>query len=225
MKLDSVKPWGRSLAEYRLMFALSDADMGRKILGCGDGPASFNAEMTAQDHAVVSVDPIYVFTPDEIQQRIEETYSAIISQMPEISHRFVWTHFRNIDELGRARLEAMRKFLHDFDAGQAAGRYVAESLPTLSFRDGAFQLALCSHLLLLYSEQLSYEFHLAAIWEMLRVAGEARIFPLLALDGEVSPHLDPLCVQLSDAGCRVEIQTVPYEFQKGGNQMLRIWRG
>ena len=30
------------------MFDLSAADLGRRILGCGDGPASFNAELTAQ---------------------------------------------------------------------------------------------------------------------------------------------------------------------------------
>ena len=47
MKLEQVVPWGRSLAEYRAMFALSEADLQRRILGCGDGPASFNAEMTA----------------------------------------------------------------------------------------------------------------------------------------------------------------------------------
>jgi hypothetical protein len=46
MKLDEIVPWGRSLAEYQLMFSLTEADLSRDILGCGDGPASFNAEMT-----------------------------------------------------------------------------------------------------------------------------------------------------------------------------------
>ena len=41
--LDQVVPWGRSFDEYRRMFALTDADLSRVILGCGDGPASFNA--------------------------------------------------------------------------------------------------------------------------------------------------------------------------------------
>jgi hypothetical protein len=35
--------WGRSLDEYKLMFRLSETDMKSKILGCGVGPASFNA--------------------------------------------------------------------------------------------------------------------------------------------------------------------------------------
>lgn len=59
MKLDDVVPWGRTLAEYELMFNLSEVDLNLKILGCGDGPASFNAEMTKQGHRVVSIDPIY----------------------------------------------------------------------------------------------------------------------------------------------------------------------
>lgn len=46
MKLNEVVPWGRNLEEYKLMFNLSEADLNAKILGCADGPASFNAEMT-----------------------------------------------------------------------------------------------------------------------------------------------------------------------------------
>ena len=56
--LDQVVPWGRSFAEYRRMFALSDADLGLTIVGCGDGPASFNAEATALGATVISCDPI-----------------------------------------------------------------------------------------------------------------------------------------------------------------------
>ncbi len=44
--LDHVVPWGRSFEEYRAMFAIDDRDLDGGILGCGDGPASFNAEAT-----------------------------------------------------------------------------------------------------------------------------------------------------------------------------------
>ena len=53
MKLSEVIPWGRSFDEYRRMFALSDDDLAGRILGCGDGPASFDAEATKKGHAVV----------------------------------------------------------------------------------------------------------------------------------------------------------------------------
>ncbi len=40
-------PWGRSLDEYQGMFALSPDDLAGKIIGCADGPASFNCESDA----------------------------------------------------------------------------------------------------------------------------------------------------------------------------------
>jgi hypothetical protein len=46
MELSKVVPWGGSLNEYRQVFSLSAEDLHKKILGCADGPASFNAELT-----------------------------------------------------------------------------------------------------------------------------------------------------------------------------------
>lgn len=45
MQLDAVVPWGRTLGEYMLMFDLSAHDLGKKILGCSDGPASFSRQL------------------------------------------------------------------------------------------------------------------------------------------------------------------------------------
>jgi hypothetical protein len=43
--LDEVVPWGRSFDEYVAMFHLTAEDLEKRILGCGDGPAGFNAVM------------------------------------------------------------------------------------------------------------------------------------------------------------------------------------
>lgn len=67
MKLNEVVPWGRTLQEYKLMFNLSEIDLNKKILGCGDGLASFNAEMTELGYSVVSIDPIYEFSGNKIR--------------------------------------------------------------------------------------------------------------------------------------------------------------
>jgi len=222
MLLNEVVPWGRSLREYRGMFALSPADETGRILGVGDGPASFNAEMTALGNRVVSIDPVYAFNREEIQGRVETTYKTVIAQVKVNPQRYKWDFFADADALGAARLEAMRGFLDDFETGLGQGRYRAEALPTLSFADGAFDLALCSHLLFLYSEQFSLEFHLASIAELLRVAREVRIFPLLGLDCQTSPHLEPVMTHFEQIGCSVDIVAVEYEFQVGGNQMLRL---
>jgi hypothetical protein len=222
MKLSEVIPWGRSFDEYRLMFGLSERDLAGRILGCGDGPASFNTEATATGSSVTSCDPIYAFSKDEIVRRVEDCYKDVISQVRLNPEGFVWDYFQDPDHLGQARLIAMRAFLSDFERGKTEGRYVAASLPSLPFRDGQFDLALCSHLLFLYSDRLSLEFHLASIEELLRVAAEVRIFQLLTLERKPSPHIEPSITYLAEKGWRTEICSVSYEFQQGGDQMLRI---
>jgi hypothetical protein len=56
--LNQVVPWGRSFEEYVAMFALTDVDLGGRILGCGDGPASFNAVLTSRGGRIVSVQAV-----------------------------------------------------------------------------------------------------------------------------------------------------------------------
>lgn len=68
--LQDIVPWGRSFDEYQRMFALDAADLGQRILGCGDGPAAFNAALTARGGQVVSVDPLYAFDAVQIHARI-----------------------------------------------------------------------------------------------------------------------------------------------------------
>jgi hypothetical protein len=120
MKLDEVVPWGRTFAEYQLMFNLSAADLNTQILGCGDGPASFNAEMTQKGHSVISVDPVYQFSAEQIRQRVRDTYEPIISQVKQNADRYVWQYFQDADELGQSRLAAMESFLLDYEVGKEA---------------------------------------------------------------------------------------------------------
>jgi hypothetical protein len=208
------------------MFALSETDLRRRLLGCGDGPASFNAELAAlgKTRRLVSVDPLYSFPGPEIASRVEQTYETIISQVKRNHSRYVWTYFADPDALGAARLKAMKVFLDDYEAGREQGRYLVAALPELPFEDDEFDLCLCSHLLFLYSAQLSFDFHFASMLEILRVAREVRVFPLLDLDLHRSAHLDPVVAELRSADFQPEIVQVPYEFQKSGGQMLRVIR-
>jgi hypothetical protein len=229
MELDDIVPWGRSFDEYRRMFCLSDDDLGGRVLGCGDGPASFNAEATAAGHKVVSFDPIYSLTAGDIRRRVEETHDAVVSKVKLRPERYVWDHYRDPDDLGRHRLAAMRRFLDDFEAGKHGGRYVAASLPETPFADGEFGLALVSHLLFLYSDHLDAAAHVASFFELLRVAGEVRIFPLVTLDCRWSPHAGPVRSALEAAGHTVEVVPSSYEFQRAeggaGRRMMRVRRG
>ena len=223
--IDRVVPWGRTFAEYRAMFDLSAADLCRRILGCGDGPASFNAELTALGGRVVSIDPLYAFPGKAIERRVEETFEVVMGEVRRNPDDFVWTHVPSIAELGRRRMGAMRRFLRDYPAGMAKGRYVDASLPELPIADGAFDLALSSHFLFLYSEQLDLSFHLDALRQMLRIVAEVRVFPLLQIGGMPSPHLPAAVEAMRSEGVEASIEPVPYEFQRGGNRMLRLRRG
>ena len=222
--IDRVVPWGRSLEEYRAMFSLSEDDLGRRILGCGDGPASFNAELTARGGSVVSVDPLYRFSGAAIERRVQETFPTVMAQTRANRDDFVWTHVRSLEDLGRRRMQALHGFLADYEDGRRSGRYVDAALPALPFADAAFELALSSHFLFLYSAQFDLDFHRAALREMLRVAAEVRVFPLLQLGGAPSPHVAGVREALTAAGVGVTVEPVPYEFQRGGNRMLRLRR-
>ena len=220
--IEGVVPWGRTMDEYCGMFDLVERDLRGRILGCGDGPASFNAEMSALGYSVVSVDPLYAFSGEAIEKRVEETHDIIIEQLARNRDDFVWTYVPSIPALGQRRMWAMGRFLEDFARGSGEGRYVDASLPDLPFDDSSFDLALSSHFLFLYSEEFDLAFHIQALEEMLRVAPEARVFPLLQVGGAPSPHVQGAMDAFTAQGIQARIEEVPYEFQRGGSRMLRL---
>ncbi len=112
--LEQVVPWGRSLAEYQRMFALDAKDRALTILGCGDGPASFNAEGTRQGMRITSCDPIYGFSGEQLRRRIEETSENVLAQTRANAGEFVWTSIASVEELKIVRMAAMETFLLDF---------------------------------------------------------------------------------------------------------------
>jgi hypothetical protein len=220
--LEQVVPWGRSFDEYVAMFALSDSDLGKRILGCADGPASFNCVLTRRGGWVVSVDPLYMFSAGQIRERITKTYDTVLAQARQNQHEFVWRNIASVEELGRIRMEAMEEFLADYPSGLAEGRYMAGSLPELGLSGRQYDLALCSHFLFLYSEHLSLDFHVRSIQELCRVAGEVRVFPLLELGARESRHLEAVVAALARGQHSLSVEDVPYEFQRGRNKMLKV---
>lgn len=222
MTQKQIFPWGRSLEEYRRMFSLSAQELELKIVGCADGPASFNFEMKELGHRIVSCDPLYEHTGTRIEENIQAQYEDRIRDAMEHKDKFVWDRIKSPEEMGRLRMASMKKFLADYEQGKAEGRYLTESLPTLSFEEQEFDLALCSHFLFLYTHALTCEFHLASIKELARVAKEARIFPILDFDGNQSKYVKEVKQELSKEGYLISIEKVDYEFQKGGNMMMRV---
>ncbi len=96
MQLEKVVPFGRSIDEYRAMFALSSEDLDQAIIGVGDGPASFNAEMAALRRSVVSVDPLYASPAREIERQFYAVVDGVIDQVKTTPNDRSWAlgHWR-----------------------------------------------------------------------------------------------------------------------------------
>jgi hypothetical protein len=223
-RVDDIVPWGRSFEEYVAMFALTEDDLAGSILGCADGLAAFNAELTRRGGKIVSVDPIYALGTDSLRQRIEASFETLLAQIRRSQEDYVWGSIPSVEALGRVRRKAMETFLRDYDSGKAAGRYVPAELPDLPVEDGSFDIAVSSHFLFVYADRLPVSFHVEAVLEMLRVAREVRVFPLVSSEDGSSRPLRGVVEQLAAQGFTTQVRRVDYEFQRGGNEMLRVVR-
>lgn len=220
-KLENVVPWGRNLDEYRQMFMLNDNDMSKNIAGFGDGPASFNFEAAQHGYSVTSFDPIYQFSKDDLQKRIDEVRITVMQQMRENKDNYVWTKIKSLEDLENVRMSAMRLFLEDFEKGKQEGRYVHHELPDRSpYEDDTFDIGLSSHFLLMYTI-LGFDFHIQAMTEMLRICKEIRIFPIVDLDANKTDLISNV-IDYFKQRYDVEIRKTQYEFQKGDNKLLII---
>lgn len=219
---DDIIPLGRSGEEYLQMFNLYNIHENRSFIDCGSGPSSFNALMNAAGKKVVSVDPLYHYDISEITQRVKNGFDRVVEGIKQNKEFYLWERYKTVEELTDVRMSAMQCFLDDYVIGKPEGRYLAASLPALAIEKNSFDLALCSHFLFLYSKHLTLQFHVDAIIEMMRVAREARIFPLVNLEGKTSEHLRGVIKQLKGMDLHTQIVNVPYEFQKGANQCLII---
>lgn len=220
-KLSGVVPWGRNFEEYRLMFLLTDNDLKKRIAGFGDGPACFNRELTERGGSVISFDPIYQFSRENIERRINEVRVEVMEQTRQNRGNYIWTKIKSPEELENLRMSSMKRFLDDYDRGKAEGRYVYHELPNrLPFEDNYFDIGLSSHFLLMYTA-LGYDFHIKAMTEMLRVCKEVRIFPIVDLDANKTELIGSVIAHFRE-NYRVDIVNTDYEFQKGDNKMLII---
>src|SRR5262245_30377009 len=105
--LTQVVPLGRSFGEYRRMFALSETDLRRKLLGCADGTASFNAEATRRGWHVVSCVPLYRCDGEQIRHQIDVTLPQVLEQTRRNAAQLVWRDLPSVEALERCRRRAM----------------------------------------------------------------------------------------------------------------------
>lgn len=212
---------GFSLSDYQKMFALEQDQLNMSILDCRGGASAFAAQMHKLGKKVIASDPIYAHNQAELEALVEKSQKNIKQALESQSSQ---------DKLKTPQINAFldehqqyaKLFLEDFKTGKQDGRYVAQTLPKLSFKDEAFDLALVCHFLFTYSE-LDVDFHLQSIQELLRVANEVRIFPLVTHTGELSPIVGEVVAQAQLNNFGAELKEVDYHLQAKGNAMLRLW--
>ncbi|MFJ9844549.1 methyltransferase domain-containing protein [Kitasatospora sp. NPDC101155] len=210
----------RSFAEYRAMFALTDRDLGQRILDCPGGAAGFVAEAGRRGIDAVAVDREYATYREELGLLVERETLFKRGQLMREAPDFVWSWHGDPAGLIRERIAGARLFRADIAARPE--RYLAGELPELPFAEGSFDLVLSSHLLFSYGNRLGEDFHGAALLELARVARrEVRLFPVLVYDtGERYEGLDRLREELAGVGIGSRVERVAYEFQPGGDEML-----
>ncbi|WP_135824221.1 class I SAM-dependent methyltransferase [Halorussus ruber] len=222
--IDDVAFIGRTVTEYEHMFDLDlSAWEGESVLDCPGGACAFVSEANSRDIDAVGVDLMYDTPPEELRQRCEEDIDRAIAGFDGVEDQFVWDFYDDVADVRAHWSAAYREFIEDYEQHYDSGRYLPSKLPELPFEDDAFSLVLSAHLLFLYMDKLDHEFHEQSLLELARVASdEVRVYPLERFDGMRYPRLDELREVLADAGYSTEIRSVPFEFQQGADELLRI---
>ncbi|VAX17425.1 hypothetical protein MNBD_NITROSPINAE01-733 [hydrothermal vent metagenome] len=224
--LDRIVFYGRTLDEYRRFFALDpDSLKGAAVLDCPAGASSFTAEAFAMGIHAVAFDAMYGPNLKAMMDSGLEDIDHVVDAVAKEKQKYIWDYYHDLDGLKKQRAEALQKFSEDYPGGAMENRYFSGRLPVLPFEDEVFDLVLSGHFLFCYSDRLDYAFHKAAILEMLRVtSGEVRIYPLTTLTLEPCGFVNDIIADLDKNKITAEIAPVPFEFVKGANQMLRVYR-
>ena len=187
--LDQVVPWGRSFDEYQRMFALTEADLSLRIVGCGDGPASFNAEATRRGARSCPHRSHLPMRGRSDSGADRGNLRSKSSSRPEATPgSSSGTRFGRSRSSARFAWPRCRRFSKTtvWEGQRSIRRQRTADASLLTTRRSIWRSAHIS--LFLYTSQLGEAFHRSAIREMCRVAAEIRIFPLLALGGRRSPR-------------------------------------
>ncbi len=149
----------------------------------------------------------------------------VIERASLVTHLYNWDFYPSMGGLKEYRTLALRQFEEDYPVGILQNRYIKTELPRLPFNDKSFDLVLSGHFLFTYSDRLDYSFRINSILELFRVGSkEVRIYPIQGPNAQPYEYMDDLLSNLRKKSVIAEIVPVPFEFQRGSNQMLRLTR-
>lgn len=215
----------RPFDEYAAMFHLTDDDLlAGPVLDCPAGASGFAAGARALGADVTAVDPEYRVSHDDLMLRARRDTEFGNRYVRDTEDTYAWGFFRDVDDHLARRMAALDAF--DVDRRGHPHRYVTGALPDLPFDDGAFRMAVSSHLLFVYPDHFGYGDHLRCMRELVRVVThEVRIFPLVDTTTAPWPHLARLREDLAADGVSSEVHPVEYEFIRRGDEMLVLRPG
>jgi Methyltransferase domain len=210
----------RSLQEYEAMFSLTKEDLSGPVLDCPGGASSFTVEASVLGTRVTAVDPVYALPTSVLQELVMDQPERGSAHTAAGFDRYRWDYYGDIKGHQEMRRKSASLFVRDVEVHPE--RYVPASLPILPFEDCQFDLVLSSHFLFTYADRLDQDFHYHALVELHRVCRrEVRVFPLLDQGGHsLDAMAGTVLGLLARQGIEAKIRYVPYEFQRGGNQML-----
>jgi len=212
---------GRTFTEYQRMFGFDPATWaGHRVLDCPAGPCSFVAEANDYGVEASAVDKMYDQSTAALSNSCAEDIETAMAALDGVKDLYVWEFYDDVSELRAHRERAASRFL--FDYAHNGDRYVYADLPATPFADRTFDLVLSAHFLFLYDDRLSYEFHLETMQELLRIGDQLRVFPLHGFDADQSELVAELVENLQVEGYTTDIRVVPFEFQRGANEMLVV---
>jgi hypothetical protein len=233
MAFNHVLFFGRDYDEVLAMVALTEADLvGEKILDCPSGPDAFVAGAAQRGFDVIGCDPLYNKPREEIVRQGKADIALWAAEATKYA-----------DELGgldvaafyEKKLRALDQFAADFEAGCAAGRYVAASLPRLPFADKSFDLVTSANLLFTYSsnatggiadsDTLDLDFHRESVHELIRVSrGEVRLYPIMSHGAKpkLHPYVAQIIGQLAADGVTMSFEESAYSQGKFTGHLVLV---
>lgn len=224
LNIDHIVFIGRTYSEYLKFFDLDEEKLGRgPVLDCAAGPSSFTAEACNAGFDVKACDILYNLNPVDLFLTGNKEINCVFENFEAVSQNYSWEYYRDKEQVISFRKMALGQFTKDYIRNKNSGRYKQAELPVLPYPDNNFALALSSHFLFLYGDRMDLDFHIACLKELVRVcSSEVRIFPLCGLDTKPYQYLDDVMSYLNTNGIKADIIEVPFEFQKGGNRMMKI---
>jgi ubiquinone/menaquinone biosynthesis C-methylase UbiE len=161
----------------------------------------------------------------EYLKRKGEDISYVIGKVKLAYPNYNWNYYKTIENLKKQRTLALTRFALDYSRGKNENRYINTKLPKLPFEDKSFDLVLSGHFLFTYANKFDFEFHKASLLELFRIcAKEVRIYPIQQRMLQSYPNMKKLISVFHEHDIKYEILPVPFEFQKGSNNLLRLLR-